>query len=238
MSENPIHAGRTAPGIERVGETIRRPTGSHSAFVHALLRHLDARAFGGAPKWLGVDSSGREILSYLAGDVPPDLGDFSAEQVAAAAQLLRALHDATGDFEGRGVHEVVCHGDASPCNCVFRHGRPYAFIDFDAAHPGARWEDVGYAGWLWLDLGNTELDPTHQGRRLGEFVAAYGGLIIADAIPAVLEAQAELSRREGTPTSTREWARHCLRWSTENGSAMEAGLAGLVAIDGKGPPRW
>jgi hypothetical protein len=224
-SENPIQTGRTTRGVERIGDTIRRPTGPRSVFVHTLLRYLEARAFSGAPKWLGIDSSGREILSYMPGDVPPELKAFSTAQVTGAAHLLRALHDSTVDFEGRGSHEVVCHGDASPCNCVFRDGLPYAFIDFDAAHAGERRDDVGYAAWLWLDLGNEDLDPAEQGRRVGEFVAAYGGMDLADAIPAVVDAQTELSRRDGAPLSTKEWARHCLQWSNENREPLAAGLA-------------
>lgn len=113
-----IHSSRTTRGVELVGTTVRRPTGAHSPFVHALLRQLEARAFSGAPRLLSTDSAGREILSYLPGDVPQELGTFSAVQLSHAARLLRALHDATVNFEGRGTREVVCHGDPSPCNCV------------------------------------------------------------------------------------------------------------------------
>jgi aminoglycoside phosphotransferase (APT) family kinase protein len=107
---------------------------------------------------------------------------------------------------------------------VFRDGLPYAFIDFDAAHVGDRRADVGYAAWLWLDIGNADLDPFQQGRRLGEFVVAYDADLV-DAVPAVIDAQTELSRRHGSPTSTREWASQCLRWSNDNRMALEAGLA-------------
>jgi Phosphotransferase enzyme family len=207
-----------------VGDTIRRPTGPHSPFVHALLLHLERRTFAGAPRYLGLDSAGREILSYLPGDVPVDLGAFSPQQLTGAARLLRELHDATLDSPNRGASEVVCHGDPSPCNCVFRDARPIAFIDFDAAHAGARREDVGYAAWLWLDLGNDDLDPIEQGRRLGGFVAAYGALDPDDAIRAVLDAQKELSRRPAAPPATQEWARDCLGWSTGNRVGLESGL--------------
>ena len=195
-------------------------------FVRALLRHLETQGFVGAPRWLGSDSTGRDILTYLPGDVPPELGMLSTEQIKTGARLLRALHDASLEFEGLGPNVVVCHGDASPCNCVFRDGLPYAFIDFDAARVGDRREDIGYAAWLWLDFGNADLDPLQQGRRLGEFVAAYDADFL-DAVPAVIDAQTELSRRNGAPTSTREWASQCLRWSNDNRVTLEAGVRGL-----------
>ncbi len=162
--------------------------------------------------------------------MPPELGEFSADQVASAARLLRSLHDSTLDFEPKSGYEVVCHGDASPCNCVFRDGRPYAFIDFAAAHAGDRREDVGYAAWLWLDIGNQDLDAADQGRRVGEFVAAYGATDIADGIRAVVDAQRELSQRGGAPAATREWAQRCLRWSTGNQDMLETGLLSCAKL--------
>jgi hypothetical protein len=218
--------GRTTPGVRRIGDTVCRPTGPHSEFVHALLRHLEARGFPGAPRYLGNEAGNVEILSFIAGDVPQDLGAFSTSQITAAARLLREFHDATIDFGGRGSHEIVCHGDVSPCNCVFRDEVPIAFIDFDTAHPGERRQDVGYAAWLWLDLGNPDQDPDAQGRRLGDFLDGYGAFDVLDALPAVIDAQRELSQRPGAPAGTQEWALACMRWSTENRAAMAAGLAG------------
>ena len=72
----------------------------------------------------------------------PELGDFSDSQLVAAACLLRQLHDETLDCPLRKTHEIACHGDASPCNCVFVDGMPTAFIDFDNAHAGSRLDDL------------------------------------------------------------------------------------------------
>ena len=216
--------GRTTPGIQRVNDTVHRPIGPRSGFVHKVLQHLERRGFTGAPRYLGVNA-GAEILSFLAGDVPRELGAFSTAQLIAAARLLRQLHDATIGFDGLGVHEIVCHGDASPCNTVFRDGLPIGFIDFDSAHIGARRDDVGYAAWLWLDLGDSDPDPIAQGRRLRQFIDAYEAFDCLDAIPAIMDAQSELSQRTGAPTSTREWAGQCRHWTAVNRTALSAGLA-------------
>ncbi|MHB8815211.1 MAG: phosphotransferase, partial [Steroidobacteraceae bacterium] len=145
--------------------------------MHGILRHLEAKGFPGAPRFLGLDDKGREVLTFLPGDVPNELGAFSDDQIAAAAELLHSLHNATTDCELRAGNEVVCHGDPSPCNCVFVDGVPSGFIDFDAAHPGTRDDDVGYAAWLWLDIGNNELAPEVQGQRLIAFLTAYDSAI-------------------------------------------------------------
>ena len=218
--ETLLRGGRTTAEVVRIGDTVRRPMNPHSPFVHRLLGHLDAKGFAGAPRFLGVDSSGREVLSYLPGEVPNELGEFTRSQLVSGARLLRELHDATTDCQLREGCEVVCHGDASPCNCVFVDGQPVAFIDFDAARPGRRRDDVGYAAWLWLDVGNPNLAPHSQGRHIAEFVLAYGAIDIADALPAVLDAQTELSRRPRTASATKRWAESCRAWVEQNLSEL------------------
>jgi aminoglycoside phosphotransferase (APT) family kinase protein len=164
---------------------------------------------------LGIDESTRESLSFIPGCVPADLGEFSENQILPAARLLRAMHDATTDCPLRGNSEVVCHGDASPCNCVFVEGIPFAFIDFDAAHAGSRFDDLGYAAWLWLDIGNVEISPARQGKRLVAFFAAYGAET-HEAVTTLIEAQSKLASRAGAPLGAREWAEKCREWTVLN----------------------
>jgi Ser/Thr protein kinase RdoA (MazF antagonist) len=165
-----------------------------------------------------LDAQGREILTFLPGEVPQELGEFSDDQCVAAARLLRSLHDATTDCELRGSNEVICHGDASPCNCVFVDGIPQGFIDFDSAHAGTREDDVGYAAWLWLDVGNHDLDPKTQGRRLRDFVSAYDPAARMDAPLLILYAQRRLSMGLDGPPGNCEWAQACWKWTQENWS--------------------
>jgi len=211
--EESLSGGRSTVGVVKVGSTVRRPTCARSPFVHLLLRHLQAKNFGGAPRLLGLDGGGREILSFMPGEVPAELGNFTHAQLIAAARLLRTLHDATEDCSLCTTGQVVCHGDPSPCNCVFQDGVPYAFIDFDNAYSGDRSEDVGYAAWLWLDIGNDEIEAGPQHQRIKDFVAAYGSSATFDPIEAILNAQRRLCDRVDGPQGNREWARACLDWT-------------------------
>lgn len=69
--------------------------------MHALLQHLNSRGFDGAPKLLGLDEQGREILSFVSGSVVwPDHAalmqtDAVLNEIAA---LIRRYHDAVADF--------------------------------------------------------------------------------------------------------------------------------------------
>jgi hypothetical protein len=218
-----LRGGRTTGKVVRVGGTVRRPLKERSAFVHDLLRHLGARAFCGSPRFEGIDDLGREVLTFLPGSVPDELSRFSDWQIAAAARLLRELHDETTDCALKGASEIVCHGDASPCNCVFIDGAPVAFIDFDNAHAGTRIQDVGYATWLWLDVGNSELSPEYQGQRAANFLSAYG--LAADvAVPAIVAAQRALAARTDS-AKIRVWSESCPEWVERHKSISSMTIA-------------
>lgn len=226
MSESEIimSGGRTAVGVVLVGETVRRPPTPNTGFVRSLLRHLESVGFDGAPRYLGSDNTGREIFSYLPGVVPAELGNYADEALEDAARLIRCCHDATAPLfrtssaREAGI-EVACHNDLSPCNAVFRDGRPVAFIDFDAATPGTRSYDLGYAAWLWLDLGNSDYSPTEQVRRLRLFLAAYGPVPSeVEVIGATLIRQSILAA-EGARTGNigmRDWATKCRHWTLKH----------------------
>jgi hypothetical protein len=61
----------------------------------ALLAHLERVGFEGAPRPLGIDDEGREVLSFVTGGRPSHADD----ELARVAQLTRALHDSTESFE-------------------------------------------------------------------------------------------------------------------------------------------
>jgi aminoglycoside phosphotransferase (APT) family kinase protein len=215
MEEIPLQGGRTTAGVVTVGNTIRRPLTTNSGFVHGVLRHLASVGFDRVPRVLGIDEHQREILTYVPGEVPAELEVWADRQLAMAAHLIKQFHDATVAFAAAHGAEVVCHNDLSPCNFVFRQDVPSAIIDFDAAALGTRLDDLGYAAWLWLDLGNTHIAPQEQQRRLALFTAAYGLPDTRLLIASILRRQHHLiadGRRKGN-ASMRAWAERCLAWT-------------------------
>jgi aminoglycoside phosphotransferase (APT) family kinase protein len=207
---------------------VRRPVKENSAFVHDVLRHLELREFDRAPRFLGIDEKGRAILTFISGTAHRQVGGFQKEQWLAAARLLRQFHDATVDCDLKGEHEVVCHGDPGPGNCVFRDGMPFAFIDFECARPGTREEDVGYAAWMWLHIGSRKVAPEEQGSNLVDFVAAYDSAAAWNPLKAVLLSQKATVER--LPNSFRwamvkGWAQGCLGWTYRHRERIAAGVA-------------
>ncbi len=217
VGEEPLGGGRVTAGVVRVGETVRRPRTERSDFVASLLAHLRARGFDAAPTVLGIDARGRDVLEFIDGRVPPELdGSYSNETLSAAARLIRRYHDATADFAVARTAEVICHNDLSPCNFVFRGGSPVALIDFDVAAPGWRLDDVGYALFLWLNLGTDGPAPPEQARRIRVFCAAYGISADERVVRAVADAVARnLDRlRASGRAGDAEWWQKQLEWIT------------------------
>src|SRR5215208_4908609 len=92
--------------VVRVGDTVRRPLRASSTATHALLQHLESVGFKGAPAFLGVDSQGREVLSYLSGETvtaPYPSWSMTDEALDSVAVLLRSYHQAVADFRPAGL---------------------------------------------------------------------------------------------------------------------------------------
>lgn len=229
-SETPLQGGRTTAGVVKVGDTVRRPSTANSSFVHQLLHHLEVSGFDEAPLALGNDESGRDIFSYVEGDVPSDLAYFDDNVLMQAARLIRRYHDVTQSFiltldASTDDIEVVCHNDLSPCNFVFRDRMPYAIIDFDAAQPGTRLHDLGYAAWLWLDIGSDEISAAEQIRRIGLFSAAYGCSMSDNSalFENMILRQEIISTRGlevGNP-AMKEWADRCRAWTRRHIAGLQ-----------------
>jgi thiamine kinase-like enzyme len=146
-----LQGGRTTLGVVRIGDTVRRPVSKNGDFVHRVLRFFEKSNFEYAPRFLGIDKQGREILSYIEGTVPDDLGTTSDNQLFEFMKIVRRLHDLSKEFT-KSNHLVVCHSDLSPCNVVFRDKVAIAIIDWDGAYIGEPWEDLAYICWLWINL--------------------------------------------------------------------------------------
>jgi hypothetical protein len=174
-----LSGGGMTDGVVRVGDTVRRPARHATQLMRDVLVHLEQAGFDAAPRWLGFDEHGRDVLSWIEGETfvergqmhpyigdPPERITFSEEQVAGVMRLLRRYHDAFGN-------DVICHGDFGPWNIVWRAGMPFAVIDFDSVYPGDAGDDVGYALRMFISYGFARSAPAEIVRRTRAALAAY-----------------------------------------------------------------
>jgi hypothetical protein len=102
MSEETLAGGNTV-GALRIGDIVHKQAWAWTPTVHALLRHLEDAGFDGAPRALGFDDQGREMLTYLPGETaggrfPWPAWAFTDATLTQVGQWLRRVHDVTADF--------------------------------------------------------------------------------------------------------------------------------------------
>lgn len=179
--------------VVRVGDSVRRPSSRFTDANFALLEHLHDVGFDGSPRPLGLDEQGREVLSFIPGEVPiPPFPawSMSGETLESVARLQRRFHEAVAGFDAsahvwndeladpRGG-PVVCHNDICPENVVFRDGEAVAILDWDFAAPGRPEWDVAAVMSMWGPVhdpsdpvpGMEDLEPFARARLIAD---AYG----------------------------------------------------------------
>jgi hypothetical protein len=178
-----------------VGDTVRRPVRPHTVAVESFLLHLEHVGFDGSPRVLGRDDEGRQVLSWIEGDVAvPPFPTWAApsELLVSVADLQRRLHEASRSFvpvpdsvwdranlPPPGPGAIVGHNDLCVENVVVRDGVAVAFIDFDFAAPTDPLLDIAIACRHWVPFkdpvditdGFAGLDPY---ARFGMFCAQHG----------------------------------------------------------------
>lgn len=225
-----IPLGGNLTDVVRVGDTVRRPWHRWSDAVHGVLDHLEAVGFTDVPRFFGRDEQGREVLSYVEGEVATRPWPAALRTTAGIAELgalVRRFHDAVATYEpppgaewltGQRAMEpgwIVTHGDLGPWNVVFREGRPVGFIDFDFAEPAHPLTEVANVALFAVPLRDDDnaracgFDaPPDRRARLEALAGAYG----TDDLPAVfdhLEAHLELDVQrtaELGPQGVHPWA--------------------------------
>lgn len=176
LAEIPLSGGRLTSGIVRVGNTVRRPAKDNAAFVHDLLLWLEEQGFPFAPRFLGVDEQGRDILTYLSGQVWPDSGSgLSNALLVHVASVIRTYHNLTAGSRLARGHEIIAHHELGPHNTIFQENALVGFIDWDDAAPGTRLRDLANAIYNYVDVSHwANQTADEQARHIRLMCAAYG----------------------------------------------------------------
>jgi hypothetical protein len=174
--------GGNVGGAVRVGDTVRRPAGPWTPAVHALLNYLAGRV-PAIPRVLGRDEQGREVLTYLPGQVIDSETDLlTAGQIVALVSWTRSFHQAVAGFSHPGPWRyfpvarptLIGHNDIAPYNACFGGDTLAGVFDWDLAGPTTPLLELAFIAWncvpLWADVG-AEL----AGERLRLIASAYGG---------------------------------------------------------------
>jgi hypothetical protein len=181
--EHVLTGGNVSGSVVRVGNTVRKSAGPHTAAVEAFLSYLNAAGFSGAPQTLGRDEQGRHVLEYVRGDMACDLPPMDLDGLHRVGRLIREFHDisegfrppadATWDVVIRPDRaDLICHHDLARWNLVCGDDR-WVFIDWDGAGPGSRLWDLAWSvtSFVPLDPGG---EPAADAPRVRALADGYG----------------------------------------------------------------
>jgi 8-oxo-dGTP pyrophosphatase MutT (NUDIX family) len=161
-----------------VEDRVVRDAAPWTEATHAWLAHLADRGIEAVPRPLGIDSYGREAVSYLPGQVSGETWPEplrTVDGMAAVGQLLERCAAAASSFEPPpdavwrngpaplDQGQTIGHGDVGHANLVWGHdGRP-GLIDWEFALPASPLRDLAEAAAWLVPL----LDFDHERRGFG-----------------------------------------------------------------------
>lgn len=219
------HSGQ----VIRRGGTVRRPVGTYTPAVHALLDHLAAQGFTGAPRRLGTEG-GTEVLTYLEGESAyrpgrpgttplPDWA-LTDEAMVSVAGLLRRFHTASESFDPSALSwqrsvpagcagTRVTHNDTHPANVIFQNGQATGLIDFDLAGPGTVAFELAVAACFWVPIrAERDINDVRRGRWPERF------RLFLDGYDASAQTRSEVVR---ALAAANEWIFGIIREAAERG---------------------
>src|SRR6202050_790454 len=208
MAEEWLEGGY-ADGAARVGGTVRRSAGSGTPAVHALLAYLADQGFTGAPRPLGFDGQGREVLPFLEGETighrtPPPARAHARDPLVQVARWMRDYHRIVAGFvppSGALWREggtwspglIIAHNDATPHNAAWHQGKLTGFFDWDFAGPATPEWDLALTAFTWVPLhvryvvaAEGFTDFAARPGRLDRFLGTYGWCGNTRGVPAVV----------------------------------------------------
>jgi aminoglycoside phosphotransferase (APT) family kinase protein len=165
--------------------------------VHALLAYLADSGFSGAPRPLGFDEQGREVLTFLAGETighrkPRPSWVHAEDTLIQVARWMRGYHQiAAGFVPAPGAvwrdggtwspGQIIAHNDATTHNAAWHQGQLTGFFDWDFAGPATPQWDLALTAFAWVPLHARSVvaaegftDFAGRPRRLSRFLRTYG----------------------------------------------------------------
>ncbi|MFC4121514.1 hypothetical protein [Nonomuraea zeae] len=105
----------------RVGDTVHRTRDNRADFAARVLTYLESVGYPHAPRYLGIDERGRDILTFISGTTTNHPTQRALGAYARGGRMLRTLHETTAGHVLAAGQDCVIHGDPGPFNTIFQN---------------------------------------------------------------------------------------------------------------------
>jgi hypothetical protein len=89
QEEEMLGGGNNSLEVVRVGDTVHRARDAGSGFAARVLAYLEAAGYPYAPRYVGLDDRGRDVLSYIPGQTTSHPSERAEGAYARGGAMLR-----------------------------------------------------------------------------------------------------------------------------------------------------
>ena len=153
--------------VQRIGNTIHRPSYPWTKTINHFLAHLHSKGIKEIGQPLGFHEDGRSIYNYLPGTAAlrPWIDILKQEEgLVFLTNFLKRFHLVQSDYEipsgaiwyvptehlQKGT--IIRHGDFGPWNTIWQEQQLTGVIDWDFAEPGTVLQDLAQLAWYTVPL--------------------------------------------------------------------------------------
>lgn len=210
MLEEGDYAGGSVNQIQRIGDTIHRPTYPWTESVNHFLDHLYQNGILGIGMPLGTHSNGKSIYKYLPGTAAlrPWIKPLRMERgLIILSQFILQYHQVQKNYKlpdspiwyvpkshaQKGT--ILRHGDFGPWNTIWQDQQFKGVIDWDFLEPGIPIQDFAQLAWYtvplrgekgWQEAG-FKVRPDFKARLL--VICQISSIHLEDLLQAVIDLQ-------------------------------------------------
>lgn len=144
---------------------------SNNVIEYEFLNYMQSVGYNKVPKIIEINKNGRDIFTYIPGNVAKYVFEMSKEEIEEVLFELKKINSLSRKKLNKNM--VYVHGDLSPQNVVFKDNELVGIIDWDSCYVGPDYYDFIYIFWTWCNVGSYNRNNEEIFTKLKEMLKIY-----------------------------------------------------------------